>query len=150
MSTREEILKEELNTLKEDIIKRQKDAGQYASGKTAAGYEVVVEPGHGWLGGYSYVGTLERGRRPGKAPMYFEEIIKRWIVAKGLSYSSEKELDRWARAIAWSIRKNGSFLHRYGYEVDIFSTPIKDFTERMNSRLGSFYAADILNNIFDK
>jgi len=149
MITTKQILNDELVILKEDIIQRQKDAGEMASGKTAAGYEVSVESAtHGWLGGYSYVGVLEVGRKPGKVPIYFKEIIKRWIVAKGLQYQGEKELNRMAASIAWIIHKEGTVLHRNGYKIDIFDTPLKNFTNRMSNRLASYYTLEIANEIY--
>jgi hypothetical protein len=149
MTDNKTILKEELERLRDDIIQRQKDTGEYASGKTASGYEVAVESEfHAWLGGYSYVGVLERGRRPGKVPMYFKEIIKRWIIAKGLQSKNGKSLDRMAASIAWVIHMKGTVLHRNGIEMDIFTTPIKDFTERTASKLSILYRDEIINQIF--
>ena len=150
MITTEKILSEELEQLKADIIQRQKAAGEMASGKTAAGYEVSVEnANHGWLSGFSYVGVLEVGRKPGKVPMYFKEIIKRWIVAKGLQYQGEKELNRMAASIAWVIHKEGTTLHRHGYKVDIFDTPLKNFTDRLMNRLASYYTLQTVNEIYE-
>lgn len=149
MST-DKILNEELEQLKQDIIQRQKDSGAMASGKTATGYEVAIESSkHGWLSGYSYVGVLEEGRKPGKVPVYFKEIIKRWIIAKGLQYQGEKELNRMAASIAWVIHKEGTVLHRNGYKVDIFDTPLKHFTERLINRLSSFYSLQTANKIYE-
>ncbi|MDR1454649.1 MAG: hypothetical protein LBJ01_03260 [Tannerella sp.] len=149
MVTTKEILREELERLRDDIIRRQKDAGAWASGKTAAGYEVAVESGtRGWLGGYSYAGVLEKGRKPGKVPVYFKEIIRRWIVAKGLQYKDDKDLNRMAASIAWVIRKKGTKLHRDGREVYIFDTPMKDFTDRLADRLASFYSIQTSNEVY--
>lgn len=139
----EEILREELGILREDIIQRMRENGQYVSGETAAGLELGTEPGHGWLSGFSYMDTLQHGRRPGKAPMYFEEIILRWIQAKGLQPRSGETVERMARAIAWSIRKHGNLMHRNGYEVDLFSQPIKEFNNRLANRLGVLWASEI-------
>ena len=147
--TTKEIIKEELEQLKKDIIQRQKDSGAMASGKTAAGYEVVAEGElHGQLKGYSYVGVLEVGRKPGKVPMYFKEIIKRWIISKGLQYQDDKDLNRMAASIAWVIHKEGTTLHRNGYKVDIFDTPLKDFTNRINEKISMFYHAQAINEIY--
>ncbi|MCL1936997.1 MAG: hypothetical protein FWF52_01200 [Candidatus Azobacteroides sp.] len=142
------ILKEELEQLRVDVVDRQKEVGAWASGNTAAGYETAVESGyHGWMGGYSYVEVLEVGRRPGKVPVYFKEIIKRWIIAKGLQYQSERELNRMAASIAWVIRKEGSYLHRHGYRIDIFAEPLERFYNRLNLRLMTYYALQITETI---
>jgi hypothetical protein len=118
------------------------------SGKTSDGYEVAVESEtRGWLGGYSYVGVLETGRKPGKVPVYFKEIIKRWIVAKGLQYQDDKALNRMASSIAWVIHKEGTKLHRDGRRVDIFDAPLKDFTDRLADRLSIFYQTQTANEV---
>ena len=146
--TIENILNEELTTLKSDVIQRQKEVGSTASGKTADGYEISVENGsHGILKGYSYVGVLERGRKPGKVPFNFKEVIKRWIIAKGLQYQGEKELNRMAASIAWVISKEGTTLHRNGYKVDIFDTPIKHFSNNLTNRIASYFESEILNEV---
>lgn len=150
MITTNQILQEELEQLKDEIIRCQKDAGLNASGKTIAGYEVSVESErHGWLSGYSYVSVLETGRGSGKVPMYFKEVIKKWILAKGLQYQDERDLNRMAASIAWVIHKEGTVLHRNGYRVDIFNTPLKDFTNRLANRLSTYYALLTANKIYE-
>jgi hypothetical protein len=149
MNTTAEILREELEQLKSDIIKHQEDAGKMVSGKTAAGYEVAVESDrHGWLEGYPYVGVLETGRKPGKVPKDFKEIIRRWILAKGLQYQDDRDLNRMAASIAWVIHKEGTVLHRTGKREDIFGTPLKDFSGRLARRLSVFYASQISDQIY--
>jgi hypothetical protein len=147
--TTKEILREELERLRDDVVRRQKDAGEWASGQTAAGYEVASESGRGWLGGYAYAGVLERGRKPGKTPVYFKEIIKRWITAKGLKPKDGESLDRMASSIAWVIHKEGTALHRNGYRVDIFDTPLRDFTGRLAERLSVFYLTQTANKVHE-
>jgi hypothetical protein len=142
------VLKEELEQLRKDIINAQKFEGAWASGKTAQGYEIGVESHHGWLGGYSYVGVLETGRKPGKVPVYFKEIIKRWIQAKGLHSKNGESIDRMAASIAWVIHKEGTTLHRNGYKTDIFETPVKNFAERLADRLAPLYQTETINQIF--
>ena len=147
--TTKDILSEELENLRQDIINRQQVSGEWASGKTAAGYEVAAEHMHGWLGGYSYAGVLETGRKPGKVPVYFKEIIRRWIEAKGLTPKDGESIDRMASSIAWVIHKEGTRLHRNGYRVDIFDTPMKDFSERLASRMALFYLTQTTNKVYE-
>ena len=55
-----------------------------------------------------------------------------------------------AASIAWVIHKEGTILHRYGYKVDIFDTPLNDFADRLASRvLEYFYSNYIYNNIYN-
>ena len=143
----EDILRRNLEQLKEDIIQRQKDNDEWVSGKTAAGYEIGAEQSHGWLSGYRYVPVLEHGRKPGKVPYGFNEIIQRWMEAKGIQPRDGETIERAARSIAWVIKTKGTFLHRYGYEVDIFQTPIQTFLTNIQNELGKFYTLEITKNI---
>ena len=144
-----DILNRELTALKDEIIQRSKDTGAWASGETADGYAVAVESdSHGWLGGFGYVAALSTGRKPGSAPMYFSEIIKRWIIAKGLNFEDEKDLDRWSRAIAWKIRRDGSWLYRNNERRDIFDTAVNDFHARLSKQIAFQYQIQLTNSIF--
>lgn len=143
----EEILLKHLEQLKEDIIQRQKDADEWATGHTAEGYEIGAQQNHGWLMGYKYVHVLEHGRRPGKVPYNFGEIIKKWMEAKGIQPRDGETIERAANSIAWVIKTKGTFLHRYGYEIDIFQTPINTFLTNLKNELGSFYTIETTKNI---
>lgn len=147
----ERIVREELEALKNDIIQKHIAAGQRTTGRTASAFSIVSHPTGGALLGANYSGVLERGRKPGKTPYNFSEIIKKWIIAKGLTFTpnanetAEEALNRYARAIAWKIKKQGSRLHRdVGSRPDIFTTA----TERFTIRLAERYAADFSNKIF--
>ena len=101
-----------------------------------------------------YSGTLEKGRGSAKGKgsgnSDFLQNLKEWIVARNISYKDEKDLERLAKFLKWYINKNGTKLFRSGKTQDIFTTPIKDFTERISLRISSFYEKDIQNNIFKK
>lgn len=148
METVNDILREELESCKEDIIQRMADSGEYVSGDTASGFEVATENNsHGWIGGYSYVGVLEGGRKSGKVPVYFKEIIKRWILAKGLQYQDPKDLERMAASMAWVIHKEGTKLHRNGYKIDIFDTPVTNMMERLSKRISNYFTTETIKSI---
>lgn len=148
----EEILREELERLLAEIVETSRRAGQQASGRTYEGMTVEhVSDSGGQLTGPGYVGALARGRRAGKVPRDFARIIREWAAYKGISFSSEKEFDRWANAVAWKIRREGTALWRemgqYGRQEDIFATPISDFLERLSERLAAFYTTRIMERI---
>ncbi|MDR0687839.1 MAG: hypothetical protein LBF55_04015, partial [Prevotellaceae bacterium] len=146
-----EILREELDTLLRDIIARHEAAGQVASGRTRDSFEVAVEGLHGSIMGYKWPGpVLETGRKGGKVPYGFKNIIREWIVAKGLRFTDEKQLDRWAAAIAWKIAREGTKLYRSGGHEDIFETPFEEFKERLAARIAVFYAAEAVNSVYDR
>ena len=150
MSTASDILREELDVLLDKITARMEEQGKVVSGRTRDALEVNVSELHGQLIGPSYMGVLERGRKPGKGPSNFVEILKEWIIAKGLSFEDEEDLTRYANAIKWKIIREGSALFRSGQRDDVFSTPIEEFSDTMARRLAGLYQTEIDNQIFRK
>ena len=144
-------LEKSLNDLKDNIISRHVAAGQVASGRTKAGFEVkMLTPNHGQLWGNSYSGVLEQGRRPGKTPKEFRAIIERWAIAKGITFSSEADRSRFAYFVAQKIRREGTKLYRSGGSIDIFSSAIEEMKETLTKELGVTYQQEIKNQIFTK
>lgn len=150
--TIQQIIEEELLLLRADIIAASEARGQRASGETYA--QIVVEDVSetgGKLAGPEYVGVLARGRKPGRVPRDFARIIKEWAGYKGISFGSEAEFNRWANAVAWKIRREGTALWRdagqFGESDDVFNAPIEAFTNRLRDRIGSFYMTEISNAI---
>ncbi len=142
------IIKEELDATIPEFIESQKAADKYVTGQTASKYQSAVEGnGHGWIAGAGYIGTLERGRGPGKVPMYFYAIIMRWAKAKGLTFKSEEDLEQFAKAVEWKTRKQGSYMNRHGQVVSIFKKPIDRLTKRVNARLAPLLAAEVINQV---
>lgn len=137
----EDILNEELQRLVLDIIEASRNAGQEASGRT---YQNITHDvtstfettqGRVWAPDYFY--TLIRGRGPGAVPYDFEEIIKDWAAYKGITFESIEALNRFANAVKWIIKREGSQLYRNNLYVDIADTPIDDFERRLSERVGS-------------
>lgn len=83
--------------------------------------------------------VMERGRGSGKVPHNFADIIKDWVLRKGISYqqlapksgSPEKGLTQLSYAIAHSIMTKGTKLHRESGYNDIFDTLIAQETEKL-------------------
>lgn len=144
-----EILNSELNILKNDIVSRHKAAGQVASGRTAASFEVKLTENGGQLLSANYAGVLERGRKPGKVPFDFKNILLKWAAAKGISFQSDADANRWAYFVAQKIKREGTTLYRSGRTEDIFETAIADFSDRLTERIGAFVSIQIKNEIFN-
>ena len=68
MITTREILKEEIEALKEELIKRYDEKGMRASGRWADSLEVTVSENSGKLEGLEYTQQLESGRKAGGFP----------------------------------------------------------------------------------
>lgn len=101
---------------------------------------------------------MEKGRGNGKIPHNFTEIIKEWIIDKGIpirtprrgSYSADdwpRAVNRAAHAIAFSIRQHGTELYPFGKPQDIFSTCAKQQTEYIASKSRQ-YLYDAVLDIF--
>jgi hypothetical protein len=150
----EVIMREELEALKERIIKNHTDAGQVASGRTRDSLAVEVSRAGGALVGRSPFGTLETGRKAGRVPHNFVEIIAKWIVDKGISYKAmpyvRKASAKWtpkysdpdtrgrmtlAGAIAHKIKTEGTQLYREGGRSDIYSSEISTTLKNLKDRL---------------
>lgn len=151
MNTITDILSEELDQLRADIIIRHEKAGQVASGRTRDALEVkVTDLTSGQLLGPAYSGVLEKGRKEGGVPKDFIDILKRWAAAKGITFSDEKQLTRWANAVKWKIIREGSKLYRSRQTEDIFTTPYESFGDRLYGRIAAYYEQDIKNQIFEQ
>lgn len=145
----EDILNEELEALRSEIITFHERAGQVASGKTKDSFSIETQNFSGQLLGASYAGVLEQGRKPGAVPRYFLDIIKRWAIVKGISISDEKQFNRWANAVKWKIIKEGTKLYRSKQTLDIFTTPIANFESRLMDRTALYFKEETLNEIFN-
>lgn len=151
MSSIPDILREELDQLRSDIIFRHEQAGQVASGKTREALEVQLpDQTTGQLIGFAYSGVLERGRKPGRVPRDFIDILKRWAAAKNISFSNEKQFNIWANAVKWKIIREGTKLYRSGRNEDIFSTPYEELNTRLSARIATYFENEINNLIFTK
>lgn len=132
------------------IIQRSIDAGQKASGQT---YERIlvqnVTETRGELWGPTWIAVWEDGRRPGKVPREFADIIMEWATSKGISWASADPVvfERWARGVAWHIHKFGTKLYQSGQKLDIFETPIAEFEAWLVEKMKQFYTALITNEL---
>jgi hypothetical protein len=120
-------LSEFLESIKADIIKEQKAQGRVASGKSIEGYDVETSNVTGTLYGVSYSGTLETGRKGGKVPYGFAEIIEDWINEKRI-FQDKSIAARGSIAyhIAKKIQEEGTKLHREGGQSGVFTNVITD------------------------
>lgn len=152
-----QIMREELERAKQLIINHIRINGQNASGRTIQSLHVETSAEGGVLWGHRPFGVLETGRRAGKIPYGFRSIIYQWMQDKGLhatpmpyktdrlhKYSEQERADRsMAGAIAYTIAKRGSALHRKGGRDDVYSNVIPQTIERIRSRIISLISMDI-------
>lgn len=145
MATIQEILTTRLNNIKSRIIRNMTEQKRMASGRSAASLRVEVQGNHGILWGAKSFLSMERGRGAGKIPLGFVAIIKQWAIDKGISVSArsklgkpmsrESALNSFAGAVAYSIMKKGTRLHRSRKYDDIFTTVLNEELEKMGEDL---------------
>lgn len=149
MSSVKEVLTIELNRLKDAIAERMAAEKVPASGRTLASMQVVVNENEGTLFGASYFRQLEKGRGPGRVPQNFTAIISEWIKAKGINFNdytpkgrdgskmtSEQHLQSLAGAIAFTIMRQGTVMHRNGTPKDIYTEAVNEAVERIMNSVG--------------
>lgn len=150
-----DIITSTLEKVKSKIQERIISEGRSASGKTASSLEVVVNGTKGMIMGSPSMLSMERGRGPGKVPYGFFDIIKQWIRAKGIQVTpihtkrksrltpEERGLNSLAGAIAYTIMKKGTKLHRErGYD-DIYDSALSEELEALGDKIAFGIAGEI-------
>lgn len=142
-----DILTRTLERVKAKIQERIISEGRSASGKSASSLAIEVDGMKGAILGSASLLSMERGRGPGKVPYGFFDIIKEWIKAKGISVTpipskrestispEERGLRSLAGAIAYTIMKKGTKLHRSGGYNDIYDTALNEELEVLGNEI---------------
>lgn len=114
-----------------------------ATGKTSESIRVVeLDADKHWqiVGGgqnCAPIATLEVGRKGGKVPMGFTEIIYNWGIAKGMSDWSMES----AAKVAWKIKRKGT--NRHEINEDVYSTIITTTKENISKEAVKFAAFEV-------
>ncbi len=144
-----DLLYNELQQLRQDIVSGLEQAGKTATGSTAAAIQVVVNGEGAQLQAPSHLLTLENGRGPARGSssdkQQFINNLKTWIVAKGISYKDENDLQRLAGFFRWYINKFGTKQYRQGQQYDIITPAIERFKEKVNSKIADLHSAEVAN-----
>ena len=130
------IVFEELEDLRKRIISNIDSSGRRASGRTSESMRTDVSENRGVLFGRMAFGTLETGRKPGKVTVGFYQIIKQWVIDKGISFDSQSERNSFAYLVSRKIAREGTQLYRTGAEADVYTTEVPETIERIKDRVG--------------
>lgn len=145
------IVSSHLNAIKDGIALRMEQMGRNASGSTVRSMVVNTSDSGGTLEGSKSFMYLEHGRGPGKVPKGFYEIIKDWVIAKGISYQNmipkngtpEQGLARLSGAIAHSIITKGTRLYRDNEYNDIYSSLIEQEVELLSKEAAGIFETEV-------
>lgn len=139
-----------LLNMRQEIIRKSQDAGQEASGETyrrivveVDGNEFTIE---GSITAPVYFHTLLRGRGPGKVPVELPQILMEWAKVKGITFEDPRELVRFANAVTWKMRREGSKLFRDHRYIDLVSDAQEHFEQMLDEELDAFMTSQIDEN----
>lgn len=134
------ILSEELESLKQRIIENHIRARQKASGRTIASLRIDVNDNQGVLFGRQAFGVLETGRKPGKVPKGFYQIIQQWVHDKGIQVDNPKSF---SYLVARKIAREGTDLYKEGGRADIYSPEIEKTIQNIMNRAFTIFKDDV-------
>lgn len=153
------ILESHLENVRRGIAENMRANGRNASGRSVASLAVVIESSYrGFLEGDAQWDTMQRGRGAGKVPYGFRDIIKRWIVSKGIAVhpkgkqSQASALNTMAYLISRSIMQKGTKLHQSRQYNDIYDSLIAKEVQLMDGEIYNMVEIEVekLNEIFSK
>ncbi|WP_370861394.1 hypothetical protein [Parabacteroides faecis] len=130
------IVFEELEDLRKRIISNIDSSGRRASGRTSESMRTDGSENRGVLFGRMAFGTLETGRKPGKVPAGFYQIIKQWVIDKGISFDSQSERNSFAYLVSRKIAREGTQLYRRGADTDVYTAEVPETISRIKDRVG--------------
>lgn len=130
------IVFEELEDLRKRIISNIDSSGRRASGRTSESMRTDGSENRGVLFGRMAFGTLETGRKPGKVPVGFYQIIKQWVIDKGISFDSQSERNSFAYLVSRKIAREGTQLYRRGADTDVYTAEVPETISRIKDRVG--------------
>ncbi len=120
--------------LRKRIVDEMTARGKNASGKTAAGLQIIVsDNGFKLIDNKGNLHYAEYGSAPHKDKRVshgFAEIIKQWIKTKGLTVQGNENAV--AFAIAMQLKRKGSRQYQSGIPAGIIQAAMnKDYTDRL-------------------
>lgn len=149
-----DILYDELDTLKRDLIAKYKELNMRASGQWENALRVEVAPINGGglrgiISGADYTYYMQHGRKAGKMPPI--QAIEQWILARGIRPIQEKmNTNALAWAIAKKIARDGTKRMQAGGTpafIDAIITPerVQQIIEKVGYNYVATFTSEIIN-----
>lgn len=147
VKTVQDIVFIELLDLQVKIAENIKSTGRNASGHTANSMHIVKTGKGATLLGRDAFEVLETGRKSGKVPKGFYQIIRQWAIDKGFSFESDRELNTFAYLTSRKIVREGTKLYRDGGERNVFTEPKKEALSNIKIGIALLMADNILDTV---
>ena len=125
--------------IRSGIIQNMSAMGRTTSGASVNSLLTVpdkTEIGATLMGAPQWL-VMQHGRKPGKVPSNFREIIKQWAMQKGISIqprkgqSQESAINSFSYLVARNIMQKGKKLFRYKGYNDIFDSRVEEEADNM-------------------
>lgn len=145
-----------LGNIKVGIAQRMAALGRMSSGRSVASLQIDVKDSKGNLSGDKQWETMQRGRRLGKVPSNFREIIKNWVRQKGISIqpkegqSQKQAIESFSYLVTSNIMQKGTKLYRDKGYNDIYDTLLEEEIKKLTNETASVLELEIdkLNDRF--
>ena len=130
-----------LTDARRQIVEQMRRNGQYVTGRTAQ--QIICECEEKPFGLSARIIapisllTLETGRRGGRVPYGFQKIIFQWSIDKRLQFKTVSARRSFAYYTARKIAREGSWIYRQGFRVDVYTSILRKTTERLRRELRS-------------
>lgn len=147
-----------LGNIKVGIAQRMAALGRMSSGRSVASLQIEVKDSKGNLSGDKQWETMQRGRRPGKVPSNFREIIKNWVRAKGINIqprigqSQKQAIESFSYLVTRNIMLKGTKLYRDKGYNDIYDTLLEEEIKNLTNETASVLELEVdkINDNFIK
>ncbi|GIM60539.1 hypothetical protein ACF3OB_01155 [Capnocytophaga canis] len=144
----EQIIREELEKIKEDLIAKHVSLGMKASGKWIESLEVKTQATRGSIIGQAYTYQLQAGRKSGTMPPI--QAIEEWIKQKGIKPVEDKmKISSLAFIIARKIKQEGTKYYQQGGTDLIDSVVTPDRIQKIIDRVGSLHVVNLQSEILE-
>ena len=153
MSVQAEIIQQEFEMLRQELIERHDELGMRASGRWAESLEVNVTEGDATISakltGLPYSQQLETGRAPGRMPP--TKAIEDWIISKGIAARVEGQIkvSTLAYLIARKIAREGWKREQYGGVELISQVVTPERIQKIIDLASDMYVPNFSNQIIE-
>lgn len=145
-----------LNAWSDTFVKRLQvelqNQGINASGNLSNSLEYVItnegDGTHIQILADPYFFYAEHGRRAGKIPYNFVDILEEWVADKGIAVPSGLTARKFASAIAWKIKRYGSLRYRTKSPADVVQPVADEMIPRLNDILENRVMYYVNDNLF--